>query len=75
MFFSPVPEKEIPDFITHGSIIQVFTVVSTQQFSYLPCFPLQGCVPTDRKYLYILQKGPLAGWNKEQVGSHYGAVN
>jgi len=27
VFFSPVPEKEILDFIAHGSIIQVFTVV------------------------------------------------
>jgi len=26
VFFSPVPEKEILDFIAHGSIIQVFTV-------------------------------------------------
>ena len=26
-FFPPVPEKEILDFIAHGSIIQVFTVV------------------------------------------------
>jgi len=26
LFFSPVPEKEILDFIAHGSIIQVFTV-------------------------------------------------
>jgi len=27
VFFSPVPEKEILDFIAHSSIIQVFTVV------------------------------------------------
>ena len=27
VFFSPIPEKEILDFIAHGSIIQVFTVV------------------------------------------------
>ena len=26
MFFAPIPEKGISDFIAHGSIIQVFTV-------------------------------------------------
>ena len=27
VFFAPIPEKGISDFIVHGSIIQVFTVV------------------------------------------------
>ena len=27
VFFAPIPEKEILDFIAHGSIIRVFTVV------------------------------------------------
>ena len=26
MFFAPIPEKEISDFIAHGSIIRVLTV-------------------------------------------------
>jgi len=29
VFFSPIPEKEILDFIAHGSTIQVFTVIMT----------------------------------------------
>ena len=27
VFFAPIPEKGISDFIAHGSIIQVFTVL------------------------------------------------
>ena len=27
VFFAPIPEKEISDFIAHGSIIQVLTVL------------------------------------------------
>jgi len=29
VFFAPIPEKGISDFIAHGSIIQVFTVEET----------------------------------------------
>jgi len=29
VFFAPIPEKGISDFIAHGSIIQVFTVYNT----------------------------------------------
>jgi len=31
VFFSPVPEKEILDFMAHGPIIQVFTVASSYE--------------------------------------------
>ena len=30
VFFAPIPEKGISDFIAHGSIIQVFTVLEPQ---------------------------------------------
>ena len=34
MFFAPIPEKGISDFIAHGSIIQVFTVFGLRLLPY-----------------------------------------
>ena len=59
MFFSPVPEKEIPDFIAHGSIIQVFTVVphcrvSLKPTSNTPARPPGNHLNTSQKYHSIM---------------------
>ena len=47
VFFSPVPEKKILDFIAHGSIIQVFTVDS---FGALFPHKLTGRLSGNRKH-------------------------
>ena len=36
VFFAPVPEKEILDFIAHGSIIQVSTILKRSSWSWTP---------------------------------------